>query len=107
MSDNMYVMPQQFGLELVAAHDDVAGDGFDIVALWRHKITGNWYVGHDCGDSTPTPFDTLTPSDLTPVAKYIDVETFAHEAWSYLSDDKRNDAVDALVDKIFMEAGPL
>lgn len=94
---NPYYQPSAFGLELMAELD-IACDSseFDMVCVWRHRMTGIWYAAADMGCCCPTPFDGVTGEDLTAVFTIDRIADFARNAWSDETEAKREQAVEAL-----------
>lgn len=61
---DVYFSPEEFNLEtikeLVITEPDYS---FDLVAAWRHVLTGRVYWAADCGCSCPSPFEEYCSLD--------------------------------------------
>lgn len=67
-------------LEIVREVDDGEMYAWDVVALFREKENGNYWIGSDSGCSCDGPWDYLTDlSDLTRVYTIVDVMRYVSD----------------------------
>ena len=61
---NLYYDDNALGLEKVGEFDISEPDySFDIFAVWRDPITGDFYTATDSGCSCPSPFEDISSRD--------------------------------------------
>jgi len=99
---NPYSSPGNCGLELVATLEDNEPWQFDIIAFWKDKLSGRYFMAHDSGCSCPSPFeDVRSVSDLTEVSTLSDVLEFTY-GQRYLVDRMRPSEVGDFVTRCVM-----
>ncbi len=66
---SIYYNPEDANLTLVASHElDEEPYNFNLVCVWKHNETGEYYWGADAGCSCPSPFEDFhSASDLEPL----------------------------------------
>lgn len=59
MDNNPYYHPEKMGLEAIGSLEEDLSYEFNILAAWKHKMTGAVYYAGDSGCSCPTPFESF------------------------------------------------
>lgn len=49
---------------------------FDLTRVWVHKPTGSLFVADDSGCSCPSPFESTTVGDLTPINSLWELQQY-------------------------------
>ena len=78
---NVYYNPEKFDLRPVAEIElDHESWQFNIVCVWQHTKTGEFYMGQDSGCSCPSPFEDYTSLDKLDRLVYDDLEKWVKSA---------------------------